>query len=276
MPVERTPQDAWAVGAAYEAYVGRWSRLVARELLRWLAVPPRSAWLDVGCGSGTLVQEILEQASPRAVLGIDRSEPFVAHARARVPDARAAFRAGDAQALPVGDAAFDAVVSGLVLNFVPDAARMVAELVRACRPGGMVALYVWDYAAGMELVRAFWDAAGALDPAAAALDEAVRFPACAPGPLEALFASAGLSGVASRAIDVPTRFRDFDDYWSPFLGGQGPAPTYAMSLPEDRRAALRDRLRDALPVERDGSIALTARAWAVKGTRGPEPRRGSR
>jgi hypothetical protein len=140
-------------------------------------------------------------------------------------------------------------------------------MARACCAGGVVALYVWDYAAGMELIRTFWDAAKALDPAAAALDEAVRFPVCAPGPLRSLLETARLSAIETRAVDVPTRFRDFDDYWSPFLGGQGPAPTYAMALPEDRRAALRERVRRSLPVEQDGSIPLTARAWAVRGTR---------
>jgi SAM-dependent methyltransferase len=242
---------------------------VARELLAWLDVAPGSRWLDVGCGSGTLVETILAHAAPRAVLGIDRSAGFVAHARARVTDARAAFEVGDAQALPVADGAFDAVVSGLVLNFVPEPSRMVAELARAGRPGSVVAVYVWDYAAGMELIRRFWDAARALDPAAAALDEAVRFPGCAPAPLAALFTAAGLRGVETRAIDVPTRFRDLDDLWSPFLGGQGPAPSYVSSLPEDRRAALREALRASLPVEADGSIALAARAWAVRGVVAP-------
>jgi SAM-dependent methyltransferase len=259
--------EAWVVGAAYEAYVGRWSRPVARELLRWLGVRPHSSWLDVGCGTGTLVETIARHASPRVALGIDRSEGFVAHARGALAGAPTVFQVGDAQALPVADDAFDAVVSGLVVNFVPEPARMVAEMVRACRPGGAIALYVWDYAAGMELMRRFWDAARALDPAAAALDEAVRFPVCAPGPLEALFTAAGLAGVATRAIDVPTPFRDFDDLWSPFLGGQGPAPAYAMSLPEDRRAALREAIRASLPIAPDGSISLAARAWAVRAFR---------
>lgn len=263
---QRRAPDVWAVAAGYEAYVGRWSRLVARELLRWLGAPPGSRWLDVGCGTGTLVETILAHANPRGVLGIDRSRGFVAHARARMAGA-AAFLVGDAGALPVAAATCDAVVSGLVLNFVPEPAEMVAEMVRAGRPGSTIALYVWDYAGGMELMVRFWRAATALDEAAAALDEAIRFPGCAPAPLEALFTQAGLSGVSTRAIDVPTRFRDFDDCWSPFLGGQGPAPAYAMSLPEGRRAALREALRASLPFAPDGSIPLTARAWAVRGAR---------
>jgi hypothetical protein len=138
-------------------------------------------------------------------------------------------------------------------------------MARAVRPGGVVAAYVWDYAGKMDLMRHFWDAAAALDPAAAELDEGRRFPICRPEPLAALLTQAGLREVEARAIDVPTRFRDFDDYWSPFLGGQGPAPGYAMSLGEARRAALRDRIRSRLPVERDGAIHLVARAWAVRG-----------
>jgi hypothetical protein len=151
------------------------------------------------------------------------------------------------------------VVSGLVLNFVPDPAAAVAEIRRATR--GTFGAYVWDYGAGgIGLLRAFWDAAVALDPAAAALDEAVRFPLCGEGALGAAF------GVEARGITVPTVFRDFDDYWTPFLGGQGPAPAYLASLPEDRRVALRESLRERLPVAADGTIALTARAWAVRGT----------
>ena len=265
MAVEQ--REVWAVGAAYEAYVGRWSRLVGREFVRWLDVPRHGRWLDVGCGAGALVEAVLEHAEPRVALGVDRSRGFVGHARARLAGAAVAFQVGDAQALPVRSDVFDAVVSGLVLNFVPEPARMVAEMARAGRPGSTVGVYVWDYAAGMELMRRFWDAARALEPAAAALDEAVRFPGCAPSPLEALFVEAGLSGVATRAIDVPTRFRDFDDCWSPFLGGQGPAPAYAMSLPQDRRIALRELLRSTLPFAPDGSIRLTARAWAVRGSR---------
>jgi SAM-dependent methyltransferase len=220
----------------------------------------------VGCGAGALVQAIVEDAGPERVVGIDRSEAFLRHARASVAFLRAEFQVGDAQALPVVSGTFDAVVSGLVLNFVADPARMVAELARAGRPGSTVALYVWDYAGDMQLIRRFWSAAAALDPGAVALDEGTRFPTCAPGPLRALFETAGLSLVETRAIDVPTVFRDFDDYWAPFLGGQGPAPGYVASLPEDRRAALRERLRGSLPAAPDGAISLTARAWAVRGT----------
>ncbi|ABC82209.1 class I SAM-dependent methyltransferase [Anaeromyxobacter dehalogenans] len=266
MPADPAAHDVWDVGAGYDAYIGRWSRLVAREVVAWLGAAPHGRWLDAGCGTGALGDAVAALAAPEVVVGLDRSMGFVAHARART-GARRAFAAADAQALPVRDGAFDAVVSGLVLNFVAEPARMVAELTRAARPGAAVALYVWDYAAGMEYVRRFWDAARALDPAAAALDEAVRFPLCAPGPLAALLEGAGLGSVEVRAVEVPTVFRDFAECWAPFLAGQGPAPAYAASLPEDRRAALREAFRATLPVSADGTIALRARAWAARGAR---------
>jgi SAM-dependent methyltransferase len=260
-------KDVWASGSNYEPYVGRWSRLVARQFLAWLAIPADKKWLDVGCGTGALTQTILEMASPREVTGVDPSEGFVEFARAHTPDERATFVTGDARALPVEDSSYDAAVSGLVLNFVPQPAQGAAEMARATRLGGTAAAYVWDYADKMEMIRYFWDAAVALNPAAVELDEGPRFPLCNAHVLEELFRSAGLSGVEVRVIDAPTHFRDFDNYWSPFLGGQGPAPTYVMSLTEEKRAELRELIRARLPVEPDGSIRLIARAWAVRGVR---------
>jgi SAM-dependent methyltransferase len=260
--------DRWDSGGAYEPYVGRWSRLVAREFVRWLAVPPGSRWLDVGCGTGALTQTVLEHAAPSEVVGIDPSAAYIASAGARVDDdPRAHFEIGDAQALRAAAATFDVVVSGLVVNFVPLAEPAVAEMARVTRPGGTVAAYVWDYAEGMRLMRYFWDAAGVLDPKAKELDEGRRFWLCQPEPLSRLFLSAGLEDVEVRAIEVPTYFRDFDDYWSPFLGGQGPAPSYAMSLSKERRAELRERIRASLPSDLEGGIPLTARAWAIRSVR---------
>jgi SAM-dependent methyltransferase len=260
------PVEVWAAGDAYEPYIGRWSRLVARELLAWLGAAAGGSWLDVGCGTGALAATVLATADPAALVGLDPSAGFLANARARLDDRRARFVVADARRLPLAGARFDAVVSGLVLNFVPDPAAAVAEMARVARPGGRVAAYVWDYAGGMELIRRFWDAAAALDPAAADLDEGRRFPLCRPEPLAGLFRDAGLAEVALRPIQVPTVFRDFDDYWTPFLGGQGPAPGYVLSLDEAGRAALREELAGRLPAAADGSIALAARAWAVAGT----------
>ena len=261
--------DVFAVAPAYEAYIGRWSRPVAREFVRWLAVPARRRWLDVGCGTGALTEVVVDAGEARSVVGVDASAGFVQHARARTFEtAEVQFLQGDALALPVGSVDFDAVVSGLVLNFVPEPARMVAEMVRAASPGGTIALYVWDMSGAVELIARFWEVATVADPAAAALAEPGRFrELCAPESLEALFTEAGLSDVVSRAIDVPTVFRDFDDYWTPFLGGQGPAPAFLASLPEARQDAIREGLRTRLAPSPDGSIRLNARAWAVRGTK---------
>jgi SAM-dependent methyltransferase len=260
-------RSVWASGAAYEPYVGRWSRLVAKEFVEWLAVPPGSRWLDVGCGTGALSETVLRNATPSAVDGIDPSEGYLALAREQVRDPRARFDIGDARYLPVESERYDAVISGLVLNFIPDLSSGMVEMARVARPGAVVAGYVWDYAGKMELMRYFWDAAVALKPQDLERDEGRRFPICKPGPLKDLFEHAGLKDVQVRSIDVPTRFRDFDDYWIPFLGGQFPAPEYAMMLGEEERALLRDRIRAYLPTEADGSISLIARAWAVLGYR---------
>lgn len=266
-PTSARPQDTWASGDAYEPYVGRWSRLVAREFLQWLAIPAGSRWLDVGCGTGALSQTILQFAAPGRIKGIDRSDGYIAHAKEQVQDGRASFEVGDAQTLPDESASHDAVVSGLVLNFLPQPDRAVSEMTRVVKAGGIVASYVWDYAGKMQLMRHFWNAAVALDPNAFDLDEGRRFPLCQPKPLTELFQSVGLKNVNVRAIDIATDFKDFDDYWSPFLGGQAPAPGYAMSLSEERRAALRERIHAGLPFALDRSIPLVARAWAVRGVR---------
>jgi SAM-dependent methyltransferase len=258
-------KERWASGDLYEPYVGRWSRLVAREFLDWLGAPAGLAWLDVGCGTGALASAVAERCSPRRLAGIDPSAGFLALAERRLAGTGIELQRADAQALPFTDAEFDRIVSGLVLNFVPDQARALAEMLRVARPGGEIALYLWDYAEKMELMRRFWDAALALDPRAAEFDEGRRFPICRPDAMRALFEAAGLRSVETRAIEVPTRFRDFDDYWNPFLGGEAPAPRYCMSLNETARAALRERLRAALPAAADGSIPLVARAWAVRG-----------
>jgi trans-aconitate methyltransferase len=254
--------DVWVSGDAYEPYVGRWSRLVARQFLDWLALPPGRRWLDVGCGTGALTSAILDGAAPSEVVGVDPSPGYVDWSAAHIRDPRARFAIADAAHVPA--VAADVVVSGLVFNFVPEPAAAL-DAMQAAAPGGIVAAYVWDYAGKMELMRHFWDAAVALDPAAAALDEGVRFPICRPDALASAWREARLADVTGCAIEVPTVFRDFDDYWTPFLGAQGPAPSYAMALDDDRRARLRDRIRARLPIEADGSIPLVARAWAVQG-----------
>jgi SAM-dependent methyltransferase len=260
-------RDRWTGGDDYDAYIGHWSRPVGAAFVDWLGVGAGRDWVDVGCGTGALSAAILAGADPASLVGIDPSADFVEAAAGRVNERRARFVVGAAAAIPLETATADVVVSGLVLNFVPDPGAALAEMLRVTRPGGVVAGYVWDYADGMELIRRFWDAAIELDAAARELDEGIRFPICAPGPLQRAFESAGLTGVEVRTIDVPTVFRDFGDYWTPFLSGVGPAPGYAAALDPARRADLRDRLEETLPRQPDGRIALTARAWAVRGRR---------
>ena len=258
--------DVWAAGDAYERYMGRWSRLVADGFVTWLGCGTGLRWLDVGCGSGALTAAVAGRCGPRTLLGVERSAGFVASARASAP-APARFAVADARLLPVRDGVLDVVVSGLVLNFLSAPGAAVAEAVRVVRPGGLVAGYVWDYAEGMGFLRRFWDAAIAVDPSAAGLDEGRRFPLCRPDALRELWAGAGLAGVTVAPVEVPTRFTGFADLWEPFLAGQGPAPGYVAALAPAARARLRDTLRAVVPTRPDGTIDLTARAWAVRGRR---------
>lgn len=255
----------WQAGDAYEAYIGRWSRRVAATFVRQLDVPASRRWLDVGCGTGALTSAVLAAADPAEVVGVDPSEGFLKTARESVTDPRASFSLADARELPFPDDDFDVVVSGLVLNFVPDPAKAASEIARVTR--GLAAAYVWDLAEGMELIRRFWDAAAELDPAKVAeLDEGRRFTLCRPEPLGRLWTEAGFSGVTVGEVKIPTVFTGFDDYWQPFLGAQGPAPAYLATVPEPRRDQIRELLRSRLPTNPDGSIPLTARAWVVSGT----------
>lgn len=261
------PTDVWVNGKKYESFIGRWSRPVAAEFLGWLDRAAGLRWLDLGCGTGGLCQAILDKAAPVEITGMDRSAGFIRLARERITDKRVRFVVGDGQRLPFSPAYFDAVVSGLVLNFIPNSGRALAEMRRVTQPGRTIAAYVWDYAGQMQMLRIFWDCAAALDPVAVSLDEGARFKLCQPEQLETLFREAGLEAVKVRAIEVPTVFKDFNDFWEPFLGGQGSAPSYVATLPKIQKRNLQERLRQALPVQSDGSIALMARAWAVQGTK---------
>ncbi|MEU1408656.1 class I SAM-dependent methyltransferase [Streptomyces sp. NPDC005728] len=258
--------DVWAAGATYERYMGRWSRLAAEEFATWLNCADNLRWLDVGCGTGVLSAVVTARCRPRMVVGIDRSEGFVGSARAAVPLSTHCIVA-DAMSLPVRDETWDVAVSGLTLNFLPEPTAAVAEMARVVRTGGLVAAYVWDYAEGMGFLRRFWDAAIETDPSAVALDEGRRFAVCRPERLSKVWADAGLVDVSTAPIEVPTVFADFADLWEPFLAGQGPAPGYVASLTPADRDQVRDALSAAVPRRLDGSIALTARAWAVSGRR---------
>jgi SAM-dependent methyltransferase len=254
----------WTSGQAYDAMVGRWSRRVAPRFLAELPPLAGAVWCDAGCGTGALSSAVLSACAPRTVLGVDRSLGFLTAARAAEPRLRAV--AADATALPFVTDVADRGVTALMLNFVPDPGAAVAEMARVVRSTGLVAGYVWDYAEGMQLLRAFWDAATAVDPGPAELDEAHRFRLCRPAPLRALFEEAGLESVRTGCIEVTDRYAAFEDVWRPFLGGQGPAGGYLVAQPPDRQAALRERLRELLPEAPGGGVELGARAWTVRGT----------
>jgi len=261
---ETAQHDSWSAGRSYDHYMGRWSRLIARDFLAWLHVPDNADWADIGCGTGALTGTILEAANPKSVAGFDLSEGFVAHARQAIPDGRARLEVASAEDLPLADNSVDAIASALVLNFVPDKKKALSEFQRVTRPGGTLSFYVWDYpGGGMGFIDAFWKAAAALDPAARDLDEGARFLFCTPEGLQSLCDQAGLHDPVLKPIEVETVFADFDAFWHPFTLGAGPAPGYCMSLSEPDRERLRTLLQDRLG---NGEVRLTARAFAVKAT----------
>ena len=257
--------DRWLASSTYDDFMGRWSRLLAPRFVSWLPARFDAHWLDVGCGTGALCEAICSVARPATVIGCDPSAPFIDAARERCSDPRVSFVVAGVGDLPTREGGFDRVTSALALNFFPDAEAAVVEMRRITATGGLVAACVWDYAGRMEFLRYFWDSAEAIDLEARELDEGRRFPICGPDALEVLFRDSGLREVVSGSIEITTRFSDFADFWRPFLGGTGPAPSYVASLESRQRDALAEHLENSLPLEPDGSICLTARAWAVRG-----------
>lgn len=263
--VDTARHTAWSSGESYELCIGRWGRRIAQRFLDRLGPAPGLDWVEVGCGTGALSEAILRRANPARLTAVEPSTAFLAIARETVSDPRASFLAGDAQALPLPDASADIVVSGLVLNFVPDRALALAEMRRLLRPDGTLAFYVWDYpGGGVSFIRAFWAAAVALDPAAAPMTEAGRYAFCTSDGLTQLVRSAGLRDVEVAAVEDFARFRDFDDFWRPFTFGAGAAQVYCAGLSDAARDQLRHRLKAQLPAAADGSITLPLRAWAVQ------------
>lgn len=257
--------DRWSTGEAYDAFMGKWSRKVARLFLEWLAPAPRSHWLELGCGTGALTQAICAFADPASIAACDPSPEFIAYARNKSSGCAATFFTADSESLPDSEGGFDFAVSGLVLNFLPDPLRSLRSMKARLRVGGVLAAYVWDYQDGMEMLRVFWEEAVALDPAAGHLSERHRFPISQPEPLGELFHRAGLSSIDIKPLQLSMVFEDFDAYWTPFLGGTGPAPAYVHSLSPDARSQLEGRLRLRNPTSPDGSIRLAARAFGIRG-----------
>lgn len=265
----KTPEpaaDPWSDGAAYEAYMGRWSRRLARAFVEWLRPAPGAHWLEIGCGTGALSAAIAELAAPASVAACDPSEPFVAHAKTGAAGPVAFSVAASPDAYPSRPDGFDWGVSSLVLNFIPDRTRALAVLRDRVRTGGTLAAALWDYEGGIDFLRVFWEEALVLDPRASTHDESIRFRFWRPPTMASLFGAAGLADVRTDALTIPTDFAGFDDLWQPFLGGVGPAPGYVAGLEPARREALRARLEKRLRPGPDGLLRLQARAWAVRGT----------
>jgi SAM-dependent methyltransferase len=214
--------DRWSAGDAYEAYMGRWSRALARAALAWLRPQSSGHWLEVGCGTGALTHAICEHAQPASIVACDPSAAFLEHARRRLSGVCTFELVSASDPLPTREGGFDTIISGLVLNFLPAPERTLTALRERARAGGTVAAYVWDYAGGMELLRHFWAEAVALNPDAAALDESQRFGAWQAPALATHFRAAGLEQVETTALEISTDFSDFEDYWTPFLGGSPP------------------------------------------------------
>jgi SAM-dependent methyltransferase len=252
------PQIRFNDGAAYERMMGTWSRLVGDVFLDWLAPAKGLSWLDVGCGNGAFTQMIVDRCAPSAVKGIDPSEGQLAFARQR-PAARVAqFDQGNAMALPYADNSFDAGVMALVIFFIPDPAKGVAELARVVRPGGLIATYAWDMFGGgfpMVPIQAEMPAIG-INPPAPPSAGASRIEA-----MRALWTGAGIGEIETREITVERSFTSFDDFWTSTI----PGASALAGLPPDRLALLKERVRPRLPPDAAGRITYSARANAIKG-----------
>lgn len=249
----------------YEGLIGRWSRRLAPQLIEFAEVADGDRVLDVGMGTGSLSLAILAATQRSEITGIDPSRPYVEYARSRTSDPRARFEVGDAQALPYPEASFDKTLALLVMNFIPDARKAAAEMRRVTKPYGTVAATVWDYGEGMTMLRAFWDMAVALDPAAEPRHER-HMPYGREGELGTLWTTAGFEEIKETSLSIPLPFESFEDFWQPLLFGQGPSGSYAAGLTPERQQILRERLRrEMLGDNPDTSFTLQARAWAVRG-----------
>ena len=237
---------------------------MAPSFLDWLNYSPNLSWLDLGCGTGALSEAIIKHCQPAHLTCTDPSPEFLKKAEERLAG-KADFAVGNAMAIPGNAESFDVIVSGLALNFFSNVPTAITEMKRVVTPNGIIAAYVWDYADRMDFLRIFWDTACELNPEACKFHEGVRFSICNASRLEAAFIEAGLVDVYTANLDINTIFKDFDDYWQPFMGGQGPAPGYVASLTDNEREALKEALYEKLNLQIDGRIKLLARAIAVKG-----------
>ena len=258
--------NMFANAEAYERFMGRWSRMVAPQLLDFSNLPAQGRFLDVGSGTGALAFTLAERHPNAHVLGLDPSREYVEYASSKNPFSdRVSFEIGDAQRLHFGDASFDASLSLLVFNFIPDAGKAITEVRRVTKGGGRISAAVWDYGGEMRMLRVFWDAAVTVDRTAEPSDE-LHMQLCRAGELEALWKAAGLEHVTGRPLDIQMQFASFADYWDPFLLGQGPAGAYVARLDVQHRQALRAEVKRRLSLHSEESpFSLPARVWAVRG-----------
>ena len=255
----------FAASAGYERFMGRWSRLLAPEFVAFAGVKNGDRVLDVGTGTGSAASAVEARMPASRIVGVDPSQGFIAYAQKNAKSNRAHYEVGDAQALKFTDASFDNTLALLVMNFIPDHNKAVAEMRRVTRPGGLVSACVWDYNAGMQSLRFFWDEAVALDPAIEPKDER-HMKLSHQGQLADLWKNVGLVNLQEKPLTIDQAFASFDDYWGPFTKGAGPGGAYVVSLPEDRRQQLETRLRKrVLGDRRDGAFTLKAKAWCVRG-----------
>ena len=256
-----TDQIRFDDGAAYERYMGKWSQLAGETFLDWLAPKAGLRWLDVGCGNGAFTEMLVERCAPVSVQGIDPSEEQLAYARTRPLSRVAQFRQGDAMAQPFPDDTFDAAVMPLVIFFVPDPAKGVAEMARVVRPGGSVTAYAWDMVGGgfpYEALQMEMRGLGVAVPVPPSPDASLR------DVMRDLWIGAGLESVETQEITVRRTFNDFEDYWTTILGGPSVGPKLA-AMPSKDLTRLRARMRERLPADATGRITYSARANAVKG-----------
>lgn len=255
----------FTMSAGYERFMGRWSRIFAPHYVAFAGVKEGERVLDVGTGTGALASA-LESVNKRGeIVGVDPSEAFIAHAKKTARSENSRFEVGDAQKLQFKDGTFDRTMALLVMNFVPDHNRAIAEMRRVTRPQGVVSACVWDYNDGMQMLRIFWDEVVALDPAMEPKDER-HMKLSRKGQLADLWKKAGLTNVEEKPLAIDQSYTAFRDYWEPFLKGAGPGGAYVVSLSDERRKQLEARIRKRLLADRtDGPILLKAQAWCVRG-----------
>ena len=255
----------FSVSAGYERFMGRWSRLLAPAYIAFAGVKDSDRVLDVGTGTGALASALEAATTSSEIVGIDPSAGFINYAKKNVKSGRASFEVGDAQALRFADESFDQTMALLVMNFVPDHNKAIVEMRRVTRPQGVVSACVWDYNAGMEMLRFFWDEVVALEPVMAPKDER-NMKLSREGQLGELWKKAGLVNVQEKPLVIEQAYTSFDDYWGPFLKGAGPGGAYVVSLSDERRRQLETRMRKRLLGNRDdGAFVLKAQAWCVRG-----------